>query len=421
MRVAVLGGSSVASIQLAAMLGDWPGGGGRRPPLEFALHGRNPEKLELVARGFATAAAADPLGPTNARAGAVPAAVTSTASLDLAEVLDGADVVLVQVRIGGMAARAFDESFPWAAGLPGEETLGPGGFANALRTLPALEPIWEAILQRCPSATVLVLSNPAGIVRQAAARHGLAALEVCDSPIVFTQQLAARLGRPVPEVAARYVGMNHVGWYVPRDAAELELLAEDQAVSADVVRAHGAVPLAYVHYYVDPDRIYAAQQGKPTRAEQLTAIEREAMDRLASGHSPDSGARPAPWYRLGIIPALDGLANGSTVPMIAGVANAGRVPGLPDDATVEGLVTFSGDGQVQPAPVVDLPPLAASLLARHATYEQLALDAAAEPDPVGIARALLANPMVATADQARVLTELLGSSDPSPARLATPA
>jgi len=395
MRVAVLGGSSVASVQLAAMLADWPGGAERRPPVQFALHGRDPDKLALVARGFADAAAGS-------------AAVTAT--LDLAEVLDGADVVLVQVRIGGMAARSFDESFPWAAALPGEETMGPGGFANALRTLPALEPIWEAITHRCPKATVLILSNPAGIVRQAAARHGLTALEVCDSPIVFTQQLAARLGRPVSEVAARYVGMNHVGWYVPRDDAELSSLAEDQAVSPEVVRAHGAVPLAYVRYYVNQDRLYTGQQGKPTRAEQLTEIEHEAIDRLASGQLPDSTARPAPWYRLGVIPALDGLANGSTTPMIAGVANAGRVPGLPDEATVEGLVSFSDEGRVQVDPLVDLPPLPASLLARHATYEQLALDAAADPDPIRIERALLANPMVATADQAHALTELLSAS-----------
>jgi alpha-galactosidase/6-phospho-beta-glucosidase family protein len=107
--------------------------------------------------------------------------------------------------------------------------------------------------------------------------------------------------------------------------------------------------------------------------------------------------------------------------MIAGVANAGRIPGLPAEATVEGLVTFSAEGHVQPAPLVDLPPLAASLLARHATYERLALEAADDPNPVRLERALLANPMVATADQARALTERLCSPDLARAPLTAPA
>ena len=267
MRVAVLGGSSIATVQLAEAITGWPGGSARRPPLEFALHGRSETKLTAVAAGFARAAAG---------------AARTSATVRLAEALDGADVVLVQVRAGGLPARSFDESFPWRAGLPGEETLGPGGLANALRTVQALRGTWPMLGRICPGALVIVLTNPAGIVARAAAAQGLRAVAVCDSPVAFVETTAARLGADPATVAARYVGMNHVGWYVPAGAAELETLCSGQAVAADVVRAHQAVPLGYVRYYTDPDRMYAGQQDRPTRAQQLMDVEAAALSALAA-------------------------------------------------------------------------------------------------------------------------------------------
>ena len=52
---------------------------------------------------------------------------------ELTTALEGADVVLNAVRVGGLAARVFDESYPQRHRCPGEETMGPGGLANALR------------------------------------------------------------------------------------------------------------------------------------------------------------------------------------------------------------------------------------------------------------------------------------------------
>ena len=392
MRLVVLGGSSVATVQLAQALVDWPGGGDRRPPLEVVLHGRNAPKLAAVAARFA---------------GVAGSFARTSSSLMLEQAVNGADVILVQVRVGGLAARSFDESFPLRAGLPGEETLGPGGFANALRTLRELDQTWRTLRRVCPEALVLILTNPAGIVRMSAAMHGLHAIEVCDSPVAFVDTIAARLGLPSAQVARRYVGMNHVGWYVPGTSAELETLASDQAVSADVVRAHGAVPLGYVRYYVNQDVIHDAQVGRPTRAQQLMKLEATAVGRLNAGETPDASARPAPWYSLGVVPALDGFVNGSEMPMLLGSANKGRIAALPDEVTVEGLVRFSARGEIEPQDVVELPPLPLGILYRHAIYEQMAITAAESPDRTSVLAALLANPMVATARQAEVLTDVL--------------
>src|SRR5207244_968271 len=50
--------------------------------------------------------------------------------------LDGAAFVLIQLRVGGQAARLIDETLPPRLGTIGQETTGAGGFAKALRTVP---------------------------------------------------------------------------------------------------------------------------------------------------------------------------------------------------------------------------------------------------------------------------------------------
>src|SRR6266542_1630386 len=56
----------------------------------------------------------------------------------LQEALDGADFVIVQLRVGGQAQRLVDETLPLEFGCIGQETTGPGGFAKALRTVPVV-------------------------------------------------------------------------------------------------------------------------------------------------------------------------------------------------------------------------------------------------------------------------------------------
>jgi len=44
-RLVVLGGSAVSTVQLVDALADWPGGQARRPDgLELVLHGRGPQR-----------------------------------------------------------------------------------------------------------------------------------------------------------------------------------------------------------------------------------------------------------------------------------------------------------------------------------------------------------------------------------------
>ena len=115
-----------------------------------------------------------------------PGKIVTTSDL-VAGVAD-ADVVLIQLRIGGQAARKGDETWPHACGVIGQETTGPGGFAKALRTVPVVLEVAEAIRQHAkPDAWIIDFTNPVGIVTRALLRAGHHAIGLCNVAIGFRQ------------------------------------------------------------------------------------------------------------------------------------------------------------------------------------------------------------------------------------------
>jgi 6-phospho-beta-glucosidase len=405
MRLVVLGGSGTSTPELFDALADWPGGLERRPKLEVVLVGRTADKLASIV------AACRARVPTGRAPEAGPRLVVS-GEPDRRRALEGAEVVLNQVRIGGYAARAFDESFPWQQGIPGEETMGPGGFANAVRTVPALRQTWLDVAEVAPGALVINLTNPAGIVQAAAlAEHPeLRVVSVCDAPMPILDRIAGRLGRERDRVWARYLGMNHLGWYVPEvsdGATTLDALA-DLAPGNDLldVRLQGALPQPYVRYYVHPDRLLAAQLGRQTRAQALQQLEAT----LLSGYRADPAAQlprrgAIVWYRPAVLGYLDAWLHGtSDVPVLAGVRNGSLVPGLPPDVVVELPHRAHGPRDLRPIEPARLPPLPEALLQAHAAYESLAVEALAPAaNEEAKLRALVSNPMVRDADRAVAL------------------
>ena len=154
-KLTVLGGSSIATPLLVQEFAKRPD----RPPFEICLVGRTRDKLEKVAAASASLAeqAQTPLKisfETDTRRG-----------------LEGADYVLNQIRVGGYAARAYDERFPKQFGILGEETYGPGGMSNALRTIPVVLEYCREIESVAPHAVVLNLTNPNSYIQYAATHY----------------------------------------------------------------------------------------------------------------------------------------------------------------------------------------------------------------------------------------------------------
>jgi len=405
MRIVILGGSASATPELADALVAWPGGIERRPDLEVVLHARSANRLDVVATEMRRR--------IDGQEGAAIRVATET---EISTALDGADVVVNAVRIGGLGARVFDESYPQRHGLPGEETMGPGGFANALRTVPVAVQLWSEVARVAPEALLINLTNPSGIVVAAAERElGLRIFSVCDSPVTLCDAIAERLGQPIDDVRRRYLGMNHVGWWVPHEVSELEVTMDlVTGQEPDAIRAQAAIGAPYVRYYVHPDRILAKQlEAGETRAQQLQRLEAELLSGYADGSS-NLPQRGAVWYGKAILPLVDAWFNGSRHVLTLGLRNDGRVPGLPDDVITEGPARIAQPGRLETLASPSLPPLPASMLARHAAFESMTVEACAtgamQEDRV---RALMANPMVPSYDVAVALVDEIESGSPS--------
>ncbi len=412
-KVAVLGGSSVATPELALAIRDAPG---RALAIDLVLTGRSEDKLETVARAARILA-----GDDN------PLRISATTSLD--EALTGADYVLNQVRVGGYEARLFDETFPDALGLPGEETVGPGGFANAVRTIPVVLDLARRMERCCPEAMVLNLANPSSLVQFALARYSrLRTIGLCDAPLTLKNSIARALGVEADRLSMDYAGMHHFGFVGGIRLADLDLMPRALSNAADIVpdidpglvRALGVIPGHYLRYIFHPDRMLARKKGRPSRAEELLRLQDEILAEyrtLAAGRggvpprrSPALERRGAAWYRMIVVPALTALiAAGrgegpSGSEFILDLVNGRVLPWLPGEAIVE-VPAVIRRGGADARPGAALPPDVQGLIQANCLYESLAVEAIVEKDRSKALRALLRNPMIRTYDQAAAVLD----------------
>lgn len=407
-KLAVLGGSGVATPGLIHALLQATD----RPAMEIRLIGRSADKLERVAalsQGLAKKAQADP-----------PLEVRHTT--DLHRGLEGVDYVLNQIRVGGYQARADDETFPQAFGLPGEETVGPGGMNNARRSIPVTLEQCKVIEQVAPQALFINLTNPSSFIQYAVSHYTrVQAIGTCDSPVGLAQMIAAALGTTADELWVGYIGMHHFGWVTEvhwngQDAMPQLLEKIDQVpglpVDADLVRAIGALPTSYLKYFYHPDRMLAGQKGKRPRAEQLLAMQEQILDDLQQDgldELPDSLIqRGAAWYERIIVPVLLAHANDTRQVFIVNVVNGTTVPWMPAEAIVElpTVVTRQAFYALEPAHV---PPDLQAIIRTNAAMEMLWVEAVVEDDYDKALRAMVLNRMIQDLDQARaVLKEIWG-------------
>ncbi len=220
-----------------------------------------------------------------------PVVLRLTADLD--DAADGASAVLVQLRVGGQAARARDESFPLACGCVGQETTGAGGLAKALRTVPVVLGVADVVRRRAaPDAWLLDFTNPVGIVTRALLQAGHRAVGLCNVAIGFQRLFAGWLGRSPSDITLGHVGLNHLTWVrdVGVDGVDVlpDLIArhgDDLARRLELPRALieslGVVPSYYLRYFYAHDDVVAEQRRSGTRADEVRRIEHDLLDQYA--------------------------------------------------------------------------------------------------------------------------------------------
>lgn len=352
-----------------------------------------------------------------------PGRIVTTSDVD-AGVAD-ADAVLLQLRVGGQAARGQDETWPLECGCVGQETTGAGGLAKALRTVPVVLDIAERVRRTNPNAWIIDFTNPVGIVTRALLQAGHKAVGLCNVAIGFQRKFARLLDVAPGEVHLDHVGLNHLTWetgvrlggpggedVLPKLLAEHgAAVAEDLHMPREIVDRLGVVPSYYLRYYYQHDAVVEELRTKPSRAAEVAEMERELLKMYGDptlDEKPELLAkRGGAFYSEAAVDlAASLLGNGGSPYQVVNTVNNGTLPFLPDDAVIEVQATVDGAG-AKPLAVPKLDPLYAGLIANVTAYEDLALQAALHGGRDRVFKALLAHPLVGQYTYAEALTDRL--------------
>lgn len=433
------------------------GGGGFRVPLIFQalaehaldvaidqlwLYDTDRQRLDLMGRVLAELAQQYPDPPR------------VHLSSELTEALAGADFVFSAFRVGGTRGRINDERVALDLGLLGQETVGPGGFAYGLRTLPVAMQVAETVRAVAPQAWVINFTNPAGVITEAMGRVlGERVVGICDTPIGLVKRVAALFGVDADAEPGRldydYAGLNHLGWLRAlridgRDVVA-EVLADDELLGQieearllgfDWVRAEGALPNEYLYYYRFTDRAIAkiaaagqtrgefldqqqgefyraaAQAAHPLGVWQAALAEREAT---YMAESRDEERRPADLagggYQEVALRLMAAISGGAGQRMILNVRNGGTLHQLPADCTVEVPCLVDAQG-AHPLPVAELSLPQLGLVAALKGAERDLIAAAGTGDRELAWRGFAEHPLVNSPALGRRLLDAYLASDP---------
>lgn len=444
MKLTILGGGGFrVPLVYGALLGDRAEGRVTR----VVLHDLDAGRLTAVARVLAEQAAGDPDAPE----------VSFTTDLD--EALRGADFVFSAIRVGGLEGRADDERVALAQGVLGQETVGAGGIAYGLRTVPVAVDIARRVARLAPDAWVINFTNPAGLVTEAMSRHlGDRVIGICDSPVGLGRRIARVLGADPREAFIDYVGLNHLGWVrglrvagrdeLPRLLADPGLLGsfeEGKLFGPDWLRSLGAIPNEYLHYYYfNREAVRAYSEAEKTRGAFLrdqqarfyeemkradssalsawnrTRAEREATYMAENRDAAGAGERDADdlsgGYEKVALALMRAIARDERTTLILNVRNRGALSVLDSEAVIEVPCLVDANG-AHPVAVDPLPDHATGLVCAVKAVEREVLSAAESGSRTTAVKAFALHPLVDSVNVARRLVDGYTSVHPGLAYL----
>jgi len=343
-----------------------------------------------------------------------------TLTTDRPAAVEGADFVLSQIRVGGMAARIRDEKIPLQHGVIGQETTGPGGTLKAWRTIPAVLDIARDVERYAPGAWYVNFTNPSGIITETLLKHtSLKVVGLCNNPINFVAAVAQFFGVPDDTVFLEWVGLNHVNWvrrvYVGgRDVTVDVMDRVEQTIphypfDVELARTLGVLPTWYLQYYYYHDRKVAeARAAEKTRGEVVAEVEGDLLGKYADPKlvtkPPELSMRGGALYSEAAIRLILSLVLDRRDVQIVDVRNEGAIEDLPDDGSVEVPCVVGAHG-VTPLHMGSLPETIRPLCQMAKAWESWTVEAGVTGSRRAALMAMLTNPLVPSFDVARALLD----------------
>ncbi len=432
MKIAVIGGAGVRVPLLA--------GGLSRSDLnlsEIALYDIDQDRLRVIAN--LASQMADGVK------------ITTTATPEPA--IDGSSFVITSIRVGGAERRAQDEAVALAHDVVGQETIGPAGFAMAVRSIPPIVDYGRMVSRLAPRAWMINFTNPVSIITQAVHQETDARLiGICDTPLEMFEDAAHALGLPASVCGYDYFGLNHLGWLrdvlfegqgqlhrIWTDDARLMSAYRAPLFEPERLRELKLLPTEYLYYYYRPAHALAQIKASGSSRGQFVARLTEELFQALNPSTPQArkpaspqapialyqrylAARDSSYMQLetGSAPRIkpdwaelsgyDKIAlvtiraivkdQGAIIPL--DVPNRGTFPFLEDDDIIEVPCRVDASGP-RPNAVGPIPDHPRDLITTVKHYERATIRAALTGDRRQLADALALNPLVPSKDLAERL------------------
>ncbi len=425
MKVTIVGAGSTYTPELVYEMCKWPG----LKPKEIRLMDIDPERLEIVG-GFIRRVLAPEFSDV--------AVILTT---DRKDSLKGTDFVITSIRPGGNKQRVFDERIPYEMDLFSSETIGPGGFAFALRAVPPMVEIARDMEKYAPDAWLINTTNPAGIITEAILKNTKAkVVGMCHGGLTILPHIAATFGVDLSRIGVRYAGLNHLGWImgvyldgkeVPRDEVAERFASEAERLQREV-EFIGEPDLFRTWRWPLWSQDYRAftfgwreiikeirAEGR-VRAEDVVDIEAAMLGYMSTGSSikglidatPGRGGSKIEQTRVfgpggyapGVLTCLRSLATDTPSILAVNVRNNGTISDLPDNVAVEVSSLVRRD-TIWPFNVGHLPPEMRGLVQVYKAYEELTIEAAMTGSYEKGLKALTIHPMVGGYKVAKTLLD----------------
>jgi 6-phospho-beta-glucosidase len=344
---------------------------------------------------------------------------------DLRAGVRGASFVISQFRVGTQAARHRDELLGRKYGLVGQETVGVGGFAKALRTIPVALNVAQIIVEEAPHAILLNFTNPAGLITQAIIQElpQLTTIGLCNVPWNTRIEVAEAMGVSSHEVTFDYIGLNHLSWIrgveVNGKDRSLEAIKAFRGLTIDKAKPGDspawtqssidllqAIPNYYLLYYYSEKEWVDYQSKNPTRASEVMKIEEILLEKFRDEtlvtKPEELMQRGGAYYSDSAAELMADIYSNAGTTHIVNTLNNGAVPGFPDDAVMElpAVITSKGAQSIKTTAMRgDIDALVRSVK----DFELLTIQAAVHGEEDSALRALITNPIGPDISQAREL------------------
>jgi alpha-galactosidase len=387
--------------------------------------------------------------------------LTVSTTTDQREALDGADFVVVTITTGGFESMRADREIPIRYGI--RQTVvdgGPAGVSRALRNIPVMVQIARDMLEMCPDAWLLNLTNPMAQICRAITREtSIRTVGLCHEVTICRFFLSMLLDIDFREIHPVVTGVNHIPVIVSLEVGGentlsrvLDLLEDPEQLSRripfdlpsdigreaaivnptkgdllgtmqvklELFRRFGALIASkdrhiveYFPWFLTAESDFAEKWGVATTTIEEREVAEASYDKRLHESLRSTSLSNMPSGEM-VAPFIDAIVTGRRRLLPLNIPNHGHCPDMPTDVVVEAMCSVE-DGAVRGKHVAQAPPFLADHLRRVVTAHEFTVEAALSGSRDATLEAMLADPLGGRMDYHAIVAmtdELIATTKP---------